>query len=162
MPSSRGMQHRSAPRHQPRRSHLQLPFRNAHVEAIDLAGANLEIVERNHHVERFGDEILAVGHDITVAHHELRMVQTARHIHAEIGQLDVVLDDDVDGQVVLDRDGQLGQQVLVLLPDVEQDVVPDRRGLVRVLGLQVGALTRVTPEGAVSLQNFPMKFIIAG
>lgn len=30
------------------------------------------------------------------------------------------------------------------------------------MGLQVGALTRVTPDGAVSLQKFPMKFIIAG
>lgn len=36
-------------------------------------------------------------------------------------------------------------------------ITPDER-----MGLQVGALTRVTPEGAVSLQNFPMKFIIAG
>jgi hypothetical protein len=30
------------------------------------------------------------------------------------------------------------------------------------MGLQVGALTRVTPTGAVSLQKFPMKFIVAG
>ncbi|HEY6043009.1 MAG TPA: Xaa-Pro peptidase family protein [Anaerolineae bacterium] len=36
-------------------------------------------------------------------------------------------------------------------------ITPDER-----MGLQVGALTRVTPEGAVSLQNFPMKFIIVG
>ncbi len=36
-------------------------------------------------------------------------------------------------------------------------ITPDER-----MGLQVGALTRVTKDGAVSLQKFPMKFIIAG
>ena len=35
-------------------------------------------------------------------------------------------------------------------------ITPDER-----MGLQVGALTRVTPEGALSLQKFPMKFIVA-
>ncbi|HEX9837994.1 MAG TPA: M24 family metallopeptidase [Anaerolineales bacterium] len=29
------------------------------------------------------------------------------------------------------------------------------------MGLQVGALTRVTKDGAVSLQNYPMKFVVA-
>ncbi len=36
-------------------------------------------------------------------------------------------------------------------------ITPDER-----MGLQVGSLTRVTKDGAVSLQKFPMKFIIAG
>ena len=36
-------------------------------------------------------------------------------------------------------------------------ITPDER-----MGLQVGALTRVTKAGAVSLQKFPMKFIVAG
>ncbi len=35
-------------------------------------------------------------------------------------------------------------------------ITPDER-----MGLQVGALTRVTKDGAVSLQKYPMKFIIA-
>ena len=35
-------------------------------------------------------------------------------------------------------------------------ITPDER-----MGLQVGALTRVTTHGAVSLQQFPMKFIVA-
>ena len=35
-------------------------------------------------------------------------------------------------------------------------ITPDER-----MGLQVGALTRVTANGAVSLQQFPMKFIVA-
>ncbi|HET7089265.1 MAG TPA: hypothetical protein VFL17_11480, partial [Anaerolineae bacterium] len=36
-------------------------------------------------------------------------------------------------------------------------ITPDER-----MGLQVGALTRVTKNGAVSLQRFPMKFVVAG
>ena len=59
-----------------------------------------------------------------------------------LDQLDVVLDDDVDGEVVLDRHGELGQQVLVLLPDVEQDVLAQRLGLVGVGGLEVGDRAR--------------------
>lgn len=35
-------------------------------------------------------------------------------------------------------------------------ITPDER-----MGLQVGALTRVTKDGAVSLQEYPMKFIVA-
>jgi Xaa-Pro aminopeptidase len=35
-------------------------------------------------------------------------------------------------------------------------ITPDER-----MGLQVGALTRVTKDGAVSLQKYPMKFVIA-
>ncbi len=35
-------------------------------------------------------------------------------------------------------------------------ITPDER-----MGLQVGALTRVTANGAVSLQQFPMKFVVA-
>jgi hypothetical protein len=35
-------------------------------------------------------------------------------------------------------------------------ITPDER-----MGLQVGALTRVTKSGAVSLQNYPMKFVVA-
>jgi Xaa-Pro aminopeptidase len=35
-------------------------------------------------------------------------------------------------------------------------ITPDER-----MGLQVGALTRVTKDGAVSLQQFPMKFVVA-
>jgi len=36
-------------------------------------------------------------------------------------------------------------------------ITPDER-----MGLQVGALTRVTKAGAVSVQQFPMRFIVAG
>lgn len=36
-------------------------------------------------------------------------------------------------------------------------ITPDER-----MGLQVGALTRVTKNGAASLQEYPMKFIVAG
>ena len=36
-------------------------------------------------------------------------------------------------------------------------ITPDER-----MGLQVGALTRVTESGAVSLQAYPMKFVVAG
>ena len=35
-------------------------------------------------------------------------------------------------------------------------ITPDQR-----MGLQVGALTRVTKDGAVSLQKYPMKFVVA-
>jgi hypothetical protein len=35
-------------------------------------------------------------------------------------------------------------------------ITPDER-----MGLQVGALTRVTKNGAVSLQKYPMKFVVA-
>ena len=35
-------------------------------------------------------------------------------------------------------------------------ITPDER-----MGLQVGALTRVTARGAVSLQKYPMKFVVA-
>src|SRR5665647_1037922 len=55
-----------------------------------------------------------------------------------LAQLDVVLDDDVDGQVVLDRHGQLGQQVLMLLAYVELHVVAQSLGLLGVDCLDVG------------------------
>jgi hypothetical protein len=35
-------------------------------------------------------------------------------------------------------------------------ITPDER-----MGLQVGGLTRVTEDGAVSLQHYPMKFVVA-
>ncbi|MPN34045.1 hypothetical protein SDC9_181537 [bioreactor metagenome] len=49
-----------------------------------------------------------------------------------LDQLDVVLDDDVDRQVALDRDRQLREQVLVLLADVEEHVLVEHLGLLRI------------------------------
>jgi hypothetical protein len=34
-------------------------------------------------------------------------------------------------------------------------ITPDER-----MGLQVGALTRVTKNGAISLQKYPMKYVV--
>ena len=71
-----------------------------------------------------------------------------------LDQLDVVLDGDVDGQVVLDRHRELGEQVLVLLAHVEEDVLLEGGRLLGVGGLQRGDLRgqpRVEPLGDVDV-----------
>ena len=45
--------------------------------------------------------------------------------------------------------------------DMAMVVQPNPITLDERMGLQVGALTRVTKEGAVSLQKYPMKFVVA-
>ena len=74
--------------------------------------------------------------------HQLLVGQRLRHDHGgaqrgdrrrrgavdTLDELDVVLEDDVDRQVALDRHRELGQQVLVLLAHVEQHVLAQRLG----------------------------------
>ena len=63
-----------------------------------------------------------------------------------LDQLDVVLADQVDRQVALDRDGLLGEQVLVLLAHVEQHVVAQRLGLLGVGHLDLRRSSRRAPR----------------
>jgi hypothetical protein len=70
-------------------------------------------------------------------------------------QLNVVLDDDVDGEITLNRYRELGQQILVLLTDIEQNVLAQCLCALRVGDLQLrdrGGEPGIEPLGDVDVR----------